>query len=77
MRTEETLSLTWIKEQNFCFGVSYRYRKIIRQDIIDYFEGKLINMHIAFLPWNKGADPNLWSYIDNTPKGVTIHRIDK
>ena len=76
VRTEETLSLTWVREQNCCFGLSYRYRKIIRQNVIEYFGGKLINMHISFLPWNKGADPNLWSYIDGTPKGVTIHRID-
>ena len=29
------------------------------------------------MPYNKGADPNLWSFIENTPKGVTIHRIDE
>ena len=34
-------------------------------------------MHISFLPYNKGADPNLWSYLENSPKGVTIHKIDK
>ena len=33
-------------------------------------------MHISYLPWNRGADPNLWSFIDDTPKGVTIHKID-
>lgn len=76
VRTEEKLSLSWIREQNFSFGLSYRYKEIIRQDVIDYFCGKLINMHISFLPWNKGTDPNLWSYIENTPKGVTIHRVD-
>jgi methionyl-tRNA formyltransferase len=29
------------------------------------------------LPWNKGADPNLWSFLENTPKGVTIHYLDE
>ena len=76
VRTEEALSLAWVKEQGFDFGLSYRYKNIIRQDVIDYFGGKLINLHISFLPWNRGADPNLWSYIDDTPKGVTIHRVD-
>ena len=28
------------------------------------------------LPWNRGTDPNLWSFLEKTPKGVTIHRID-
>ena len=36
-----------------------------------------INLHISLLPWNKGADPNLWSFLEDTPKGVTIHLIDK
>jgi len=77
VRTEEALSLSWINEHHFDFGLSYRYKTIIRPDVIDYFEGKLINMHISFLPWNRGSDPNLWSYIDDTPKGVTIHRMDE
>lgn len=76
LRTEEALSHNWVKEQSFDFGLSYRYKKIIRQDVIDFFEGRLINMHISFLPWNRGYDPNLWSYIDDTPKGVTIHCVD-
>ncbi|MFN6960931.1 MAG: formyltransferase family protein, partial [Rhodocyclaceae bacterium] len=29
------------------------------------------------LPWNRGADPNLWSFIEDTPKGVTIHYLDE
>ena len=29
------------------------------------------------MPWNRGASPNLWSIIDNTKKGITIHYIDK
>jgi methionyl-tRNA formyltransferase len=29
------------------------------------------------LPYNKGADPNLWSFLEDTPKGVSIHFIDK
>ena len=76
VRMEEALSLAWVKEQGFDFGLSYRYQKIIRQDVIEYFAGKLINMHISFLPWNRGSDPNLWSWIEDTPKGVTIHRVD-
>ena len=28
------------------------------------------------LPYNRGADPNAWSFLENTPKGVSIHLID-
>ena len=33
-------------------------------------------MHISYLPFNRGAHPNYWSFKDNSPKGVTIHFID-
>lgn len=59
------------------FVVSYRYRHIINKDIIDYMNGRIINLHISFLPWNRGCDPNLWSFLEDTPKGVTIHHIDE
>ena len=38
---------------------------------------KIINLHIGYLPYNRGAHPNFWSFMDNTPTGVTIHEIDK
>ena len=36
----------------------------------------MINLHISYLPYNKGAHPNFWSFAENTPSGVTIHKID-
>ena|SRR3990167_2630960 len=38
---------------------------------------RAVNLHIGYLPWNRGVDPNLWSWIDGTPKGVTIHYMDE
>lgn len=75
-RCEEILSREYLDNNQFDYGISYRYRHILKQDIIDWFAGKLINLHISVLPWNRGADPNFWSFIENTPKGVTIHKID-
>jgi methionyl-tRNA formyltransferase len=77
IRVEDEISLDWVSLNCFDFGISYRYKNIIKKDIIDYFQGRLINLHISLLPWNRGADPNLWSYLDNTPRGVTIHIIDQ
>jgi methionyl-tRNA formyltransferase len=59
------------------FLVSYGYRYIITPDVLALFERRAINLHIAYLPWNRGADPNLWSFLDDTPKGVTIHFLDE
>ena len=62
--------------ESYDFIISFDYWHIIKQEIIDLFPDKIINMHISLLPYNKGADPNLWSYLENSPKGVTIHKID-
>lgn len=55
--------------------VSYNYNYIIPEELIQLTNYNIINMHISYLPWNKGADPNFWSFIEDTPKGVTIHQI--
>ena len=56
--------------------VSYSYRHIIGNDIVMAYPQQIINLHISLLPYNRGADPNLWSFLENTPKGVSIHYID-
>ena len=52
------------------------YRHVLRPPVLDRFPRRAVNLHISYLPWNRGADPNLWSFIDNTPKGVSIHYLD-
>jgi len=59
------------------FIISFGYRYIIPYSIVRRYYRKAINVHISYLPWNRGASPNLWSFVDDTPKGVTIHYIDK
>src|SRR5688500_18057136 len=69
----------WISEldeANPDLIISYSYRHIIKKDVLAKYPGKFINLHIAYLPFNRGADPNLWSVIEGTPSGVTIHVID-
>ena len=56
--------------------ISYGYRHIIDETIIKKYKN-IINLHISYLPYNKGAHPNFWSFAENTPSGVTIHKIDK
>ena len=61
---------------NIDFIISYGYRHILKKDILDKYLNKAINFHISLLPWNRGADPNLWSFLEDSPKGVTIHYLD-
>ncbi|MBD3257350.1 formyl transferase [candidate division GN15 bacterium] len=59
------------------FVVSYGYQYILKDAVLARFPGRVVNLHISLLPWNRGRDPNLWSFLEDTPKGVTIHYIDR
>lgn len=63
--------------RNYDWIVSYGYRHIIPKSVLKSTKNPIINLHISYLPYNRGAHPNYWSIIDNTPKGVTIHFIDE
>lgn len=73
----DQIDVKYLKSNSIEFAVSYRYRYIIRKPIIEYLRYNVINLHVSLLPWNRGADPNLWSFLENTPAGVTIHYIDE
>jgi methionyl-tRNA formyltransferase len=58
-------------------GVSAFFGHILQPEIIDSFPRGIVNVHPAYLPYNRGAYPNVWSIVDQTPAGATIHYIDK
>jgi methionyl-tRNA formyltransferase len=55
--------------------VSYNYRHIVPRHLCEAWAGRAVNCHPSALPWNRGAHPNLWAWIDGTPHGVTIHTL--
>jgi len=57
--------------------ISFGYSHILKSDFIDNCGCPIINLHIAYLPFNKGAHPNFWSFYDGTPSGVSLHLIDE
>ncbi len=59
------------------FILSFGFRKIISENIIKKIKKPIFNIHLSYLPFNRGAHPNFWSFIENTPAGVSIHKIDK
>ncbi len=59
------------------FVVSFNYRHIIPADVLSLLQGKIVNLHISLLPYNRGSAPNFFSFWDGTPSGVTIHQMDE
>ena len=72
----ERLESEWCKTHKFDLTLSYTYRYILTREILETLGGNVVNLHNSYLPWNRGADPNLWSIVENTPRGVTLHYMD-
>jgi methionyl-tRNA formyltransferase len=75
--TAKPIDVAFLDEYSPDMLVVYGYRHIIKKDVLVQCAGKVINLHISYLPWNRGADPNVWSFVEDTPKGVTIHYVDE
>ena len=50
---------------------------MIKNSVLRKAKRPILNLHMSYLPYNKGAHPNFWSFYDNTKKGLTMHEIDK
>jgi len=77
LTTSEVISLDFLQQEKVDFIVSYGYRHILKEPIISVFKTRIVNLHISYLPWNRGADPNFWAWYEGTPSGVSIHYIDE
>lgn len=75
-QTSDPIDRAYVQHHGFDFIVSYGYQHIIGADVLEHLNERAVNLHISFLPWNRGSHPNVWSFIEDTPKGVSIHYID-
>jgi len=71
------IGIVQVEGFNIDLIISYNYRFILPLEILRYPRLGAWNIHISYLPYNKGSDPNLWSHIEGTPPGVTIHMMDE
>ena len=57
-------------------GLSVLLGYILAPTFLSSFPQGVVNLHPALLPWNRGADPNVWSIVERTPAGATLHWMD-
>jgi methionyl-tRNA formyltransferase len=58
-------------------ALSVLFGTILNSQFIGMFPLGVINIHPSYLPYNRGAYSNVWSIVDGTPAGTTIHFIDE
>jgi methionyl-tRNA formyltransferase len=59
------------------FLVSHGYMFLVGARVLARFPRRAVNLHNGLLPFNRGWDPVMWSVIEGTPGGVTIHYMDE
>ena len=75
LRTPATLDA--IRALDADLGLSIFFGYILKPAFLGIFPRGVLNLHPSYLPYNKGANPNVWSIVEETPAGVTLHFIDE
>ena len=57
--------------------ISFGYRKIIKKNVLRKLKRPIINLHMSYLPYNRGSHPSFWSFYNNTTKGISIHEVNE
>ena len=51
--------------------------RIIKKEVLEYFNGDVINVHSSILPYSQGLMPAYWTYHQRKGCGVTLFRLDE
>ncbi len=59
------------------FALSAHFSEILSEDFFAIPRHGIANLHSAYLPFNRGHWPELWSIVRGTPAGITLHTIGR
>ncbi|MDO9406418.1 MAG: formyltransferase family protein [Polaromonas sp.] len=58
-------------------GILAWWPKIIRKRLLSFPKSGFINTHPSLLPRQRGKHYNFWAIVEQSPFGVTLHRVDE
>ena len=73
----DTQSVETILGLNADIGVSAYFGYLIGPEMLKALPKGCVNVHPSMLPFNRGAYPNVWTIVDRTPAGATIHFVEE
>ena len=74
-RTNEGMKLLEKLSPDYIICVHFPY--IIPKDVLEIPKYGVLNLHPAYLPYNRGWHTPTWAIWDNTPYGATLHFMDE
>jgi methionyl-tRNA formyltransferase len=57
-------------------GFSALFGVILKPPVLELFPRGVVNVHPGYLPFNRGRNAQIWSIIDGSPVGATLHYMD-
>lgn len=63
----------YMQEGPLHYGISIHYPYIIKKEALNSAILGFINLHPAYLPYNKGWHTPTWAILEKTPAGATLH----
>jgi methionyl-tRNA formyltransferase len=72
----ETSGIHQLRTLNLDYFLSVHFPYIIPQEILEIPNIGTLNLHPAYLPYNRGWHTPTWALWDETPYGATLHWID-
>ena len=57
------------------YAVSCGFGHVVPERYLDAPREAFLNLHLSYLPHNRGVYPNLWTVVEDIPVGVTIHHM--
>ena len=70
-RKPENIKVLIDMELDYIFGIHFPY--IIPKTVLEIPSIGFLNLHPAYLPFNKGWHTPTWAILDGTPYGATLH----
>ena len=73
VRKKINLDLVKRHKPEVIFSLGYRHK--IAKQVFTYPKYGCYNIHKSLLPLNKGANPVFWTILNNSPAGISIHKV--
>jgi Methionyl-tRNA formyltransferase len=67
------LTRDYIEKSNFELAIFHLFDPIVNPDVLNSI--RCINIHFSILPYGRGPEPLLASWVNGEPIGVTIHEM--
>ena len=74
-RSEPALATLRDLDLDFIVGIHFPY--IVPREVLEIPRHGVLNLHPAYLPYNRGWHTPSWAILEGTPIGATLHFMDE